>query len=127
MSGAAIVRREAGESTVLAVHGCFDGASAWALRIAMDESDARDVIIDLAPAEEACEFAASLLASYISQRRRDLRVRFHPGTVEQARVLAGYGLDRCELPPLRLDEVSAVSAEVRQPPRSPLDDAGAAA
>ena len=38
MTGAAIVRWQAGDALVLDVHGVFDGASAWALRVAMEES-----------------------------------------------------------------------------------------
>jgi hypothetical protein len=100
VTGAAIVRRHAADAVVLAVHGCFDGASAWALRIEMDESAARDFVIDLTRAEEACDFAACILASYVRQRWRDRRVRFCPGTDAHARLLAGYGLELCEPPPL---------------------------
>lgn len=78
---------------MLAVHGAFDGASAWALRVGMEESPSREFVIDLTHAEEACEFAASLLAAWSQRWRRERRVRFRPGTPEHARLLAGYGLE----------------------------------
>lgn len=106
MTGAAIVRRESGGSVFLAVHGAFDGASAWALRIAMSESEATDFVIDLTYADEACEFAACILANWVREHRRERRVRVVPGEPEHARVLAGFGLDLVDeeglLPPLAL-------------------------
>jgi hypothetical protein len=96
MTGAAIVRREADDAIVLAVYGAFDGSSAWALRIEMDESPARDFIIDLTHAEEACEFAACVLAGWARERRREKRVRFRPGSPEHVRILVGFGLDVAE-------------------------------
>jgi anti-anti-sigma regulatory factor len=93
MTGAAIVRWEAGGSVVMAVHGTFDGASAWALRNAMDESPARDFVIDLTHAAEAFEFAAGVIAAWARQWDRVKRVRFRPGAPEHLRLLAGYGLE----------------------------------
>ena len=46
MTGAAIIRREAGGTIFLTVHGAFDGASAWALRVAMEESSATEFVIN---------------------------------------------------------------------------------
>ena len=97
MTGAAIVRWKAGDAVVLAVHGAFDGASAWALRLAMEESaSVRDFVIDLTHAEEACEFAASVVSAWASQWRRHARVRFRPGSPDHARLLAGFGLELVE-------------------------------
>ncbi len=93
MTGAAIVRWAAGDTVVLAVHGAFDGASAWALRIEMEESRGRDFVIDLTHAEEACDFAAGVLAAWARRFLRTKRVRFRPGSGEHARLLAGHGLD----------------------------------
>jgi hypothetical protein len=94
MTGAAIVRWKAGDAVVLAVHGAFDGASAWALRLAMDESSSVcDFVIDLTHAEEACEFAAGLVSAWASRWRRHKRVRFRPGSPDHARLLAGFGLE----------------------------------
>ncbi|HEX9049727.1 MAG TPA: hypothetical protein VF841_04275 [Anaeromyxobacter sp.] len=93
MTGAAIVRWKAGNAVVLAVHGAFDGASAWALRLAMEESPAREFLVDLTHAVEACDFAASLLASWARGRERLKRVRFRPGCAEHARILSGHGLE----------------------------------
>lgn len=93
MTGAAIVRREDGGAEVLAVYGAFDGASAWALRVQMDASTAAEFVIDLTHAEEACEFAACILAGWARERRREKQVRFRAATREQARLLAGFGLD----------------------------------
>ncbi len=93
MTGAAIVRWEAGTAVVLAVHGAFDGASAWALRLAMEDSPAREFLVDLTHAVEACDFAASVLASWARRWERLKRVRFRPGSAEHARILAGHGLD----------------------------------
>lgn len=78
---------------MLAVHGAFDGASAWSLRIAMDESPETAFVIDLTHAEEACEFAAGLLASWARQWSRVKRVRFRPGTLQHERLLGAYGLE----------------------------------
>ncbi len=96
MTGAAIVRWEAGGAVVLAVHGAFDGASAWALRLEMEQSAAREFLVDLTHAVEACDFAASLLASWARARERVKRVRFRPGCAEHARILAGHGLELVE-------------------------------
>lgn len=94
MTGAEIVRWKAGEVVVLAVHGAFDGASAWSLRLAMEESaGASDFVIDLTHAEEACEFAAGLAAAWVARWRRHRRVRFRAGTPSHARLLACYGLE----------------------------------
>lgn len=93
MTGAAIVRWEAGDTVVLAVHGAFDGASAWALRIEMEQASARDFLVDLTHAVEACDFAAGVLASWARRWTRLKRVRFRPGDPEHARILAGHGLE----------------------------------
>jgi hypothetical protein len=93
VTGAAIVRWEAGGRVVLALHGAFDGASAWALRIAMDESPAREFLVDLSHAVEACDFAAGILASWARQWARVKKVRFRPGAAEHERLLAGHGLE----------------------------------
>jgi hypothetical protein len=93
MTGAAIVRWESAGTVVLAVHGAFDGASAWALRHAMDESPARDFVVDLTQAVEACDFAAGLLAAWARARRNAKRVRFRPGAPEHQSLLAAHGLD----------------------------------
>ena len=78
---------------VLAVHGAFDGASAGALRVEMDETAAPRFLVDLTQASEACEFAAGLLASWARQRWREKHVRFQPGSWEQARMLVAHGLE----------------------------------
>jgi anti-anti-sigma regulatory factor len=96
MTGAAIVRWQAGGSVVLAVHGAFDGASAWALRVAMEESSERHFVVDLTHAIEACEFAASVLAQFARERRRDKQVTFRPGSRAHARLLGGFGLELVE-------------------------------
>jgi anti-anti-sigma regulatory factor len=101
MTGAAIVRWQSGDAVVLAVHGAFDGASAWALRLAMEESEAARYVVDLTHAVEACEFAASILATFVQQSRRMKRVAFLPGDEGHARLLAGFGLELIE------DEVDA--------------------
>ncbi|GAO01873.1 hypothetical protein ACOQFB_15315 [Anaeromyxobacter sp. Red801] len=75
------------------MYGAFDGASAWALRVQMDESAADAFVIDLAHAEEACEFAACVLAGWVREHRREKQVRFRAATREQARLLAAFGLD----------------------------------
>jgi anti-anti-sigma regulatory factor len=96
MTGAAIVRWKAGDAVVLAVHGAFDGASAWALRIAMEDAPAERFVVDLTHAVEAFDFAASILAQFARQRWRDKRLAFIPGTPEHARLLAGHGLEVVE-------------------------------
>jgi hypothetical protein len=96
MTGAAIVRREAGGTIVLAVHGAFDGASAWALRVAMEESNAKRFVIDLTYADEAFEFAACILAGWVRENRRARAVQIVPGSPEQAFLLAGFGLELVE-------------------------------
>jgi anti-anti-sigma regulatory factor len=92
MPGAAIVRWQAGDTVVLAVHGTFDGAAAWALRLAMEELPARRFVVDLTYVVEAFDFAASLVAAFARQRWRDKRIAFRPANPEHARLLAGYGL-----------------------------------
>jgi hypothetical protein len=93
MTGASIVRWQAGNAVMLAVHGAFDGASAWSLRLAMEESASPEFLVDLTHAVEACDFAASLLASWARRWERLKRVRFRPGSAEHARILAGHGLE----------------------------------
>ncbi len=93
MTGASIVRWQAGNTAVLAVHGAFDGASAWALRLEMEESSSREFLVDLTYAIEACDFAASLLSSWARRWERLKRVRFIPGSADHARILAGHGLE----------------------------------
>jgi anti-anti-sigma regulatory factor len=93
MTGATIVRWESASAAVLAVHGAFDGASAWSLRNEMDESSAREFVIDLTHAVEACDFAACLLAAWSRQRRHAKQVRFLPGAPEHARILSAHGLE----------------------------------
>lgn len=118
MTGASIVRWEARDGIVLSVHGAFDGASAWSLRLEMDGCAARDFLVDLTHAEEACEFAASILAAWARERRREKRVRFRPGAPEHARLLRGFGLE--------VDEAAGpVPAVSRRMPA--LDDSTAAA
>ncbi len=78
---------------MLAVHGAFDGASAWSLRLEMDDSPAREFEIDLTHAVEACDFAASLLAEWARRWRRVKRVTFRPGSPDHARILSGHGLE----------------------------------
>ncbi len=77
---------------MLAVHGAFDGASAWALRNDMDESSARRFVVDLTHAIEACDFAAALLAGWL-RLHPGARLRFRPGTDEHARLLRAHGLE----------------------------------
>lgn len=96
MTGAAIVRWQRAEGIVLAVHGAFDGASAWTLRHEMDGSAAADFIVDLTHAVEACDFAASILSAWARERRRSKRVRFRPGAPEHATLLAAHGLEIVE-------------------------------
>src|SRR5512138_3558662 len=93
MTGASIVRWQSGNAVVLAVHGAFDGASAWALRLEMEESGSREFLVDLTHAVEACDFAASLLASWARRWERLKRVRFVPGSADHARILTGHGLE----------------------------------
>src|SRR5690242_16420996 len=93
MTGASIVRWEARDRIVLSVHGAFDGASAWALRLEMDGCAACEFLVDLTHAEEACDFAASVLAAWTRERRRIKRVSFLPGAPEHARLLHAFGLD----------------------------------
>ena len=93
MTGAAIIRCEAGDAIVLTVHGAFDGASAWALRLEMEASSADRFVVDLTHAEETCDFAAGILAAFARQRWRDKRIAFRPGSSAHARLLSGHGLD----------------------------------
>ncbi len=97
MTGAAIVRMEAGGTLVLALHGAFDGASAWALRVELEERGAPDVIVDLSNAEEACAFAASVLAAHARAHRLTQRLRCRAASAAHARLLAAYGLEVVEL------------------------------
>jgi anti-anti-sigma regulatory factor len=115
MTGAAIVRWQAGDALVLAVHGAFDGASAWALRVAMEESDSARYVVDLTHAVEAFEFAASILATFVRQSQRTKRVAFLAGTHEHARLLAGFGLEVIE------DEAAA-DIPIAMPSWSPEED-----
>ncbi len=96
MTGAAIIRREAGDAIVLGVHGAFDGSSAGGLRLEMDASSARDFVVDLTHAEETCEFAACIVAAWAREHRREKRVRFRPGAPEHVRLLAGFELEVVE-------------------------------
>ena len=91
MTGAAIVRWESAGAIVLAVHGAFDGASAWALRNDMDETPERDFVIDLTHAVEACDFAAVLLTAW-TRLHPDRRLRFLPGAPEHVSLLQSHGL-----------------------------------
>jgi peptidoglycan/LPS O-acetylase OafA/YrhL len=93
MTGASIVTWKEGDAVVLAVHGAFDGASAWALRVAMEDSPAARFVVDLTHAVEACEFAAGILAQFVHERRRDKRVAFRPGTAEHVALLSRFGLE----------------------------------
>lgn len=115
MTGASIVRWQTGDALVLAVHGAFDGASAWALRLAMEESAASRYVVDLTHAVEAFEFAASILATFVRQSQRTKRVSFLPGTQEHARLLAGFGLEIIE------DEAAA-DVPIAMPSWSPEED-----
>ncbi len=92
MTGAAIVRWESAGGTVMAVHGAFDGASAWALRNDMDDSAATEFVVDLTHAVETCDFAAALLAAWLRQRPGRC-LRFRPGAREHVRLLRAHGLD----------------------------------
>lgn len=98
MTGAAIVRWQEDGAVVLAVHGAFDGASAWALRLAMEETPADRYVIDLTHAIEACEFAAAVLAAWWGERRRDVALTFRPGEPEHVRLLAAFGLELEDTP-----------------------------
>ncbi|ABC81554.1 hypothetical protein Adeh_1781 [Anaeromyxobacter dehalogenans 2CP-C] len=69
----------------------------------MDESAADAFVIDLAHAEEACEFAACVLAGWVREHRREKRVRFRAATRDQARLLAAFGLDLDEGEPTAVD------------------------
>ncbi len=100
---------------MLAVHGAFDGASAWALRLAMEESVAARFVVDLTHAEEAFEFAASILATFARQCRRTKQISFLPGRPEHVRLLSGFGLDVLE------DEVAA-GLPLAPPSWSPEED-----
>ncbi len=94
MTGAAIVRWESAGAVVLAVHGAFDGASAWNLRNDMDESPAREFVVDLTHAVEAFDFAAGLLAAWArSSARQGKRLRFLPGAPEHVPLLRAHGLE----------------------------------
>jgi hypothetical protein len=92
MTGAVIVRWESAGATVLAVHGAFDGASAWALRNDMDDSPSREFVVDLTHAVEAFDFAAVVLASW-ARRRPDQRLRFRAGTPAHVTLLRAHGLE----------------------------------
>jgi hypothetical protein len=92
MTGAAIVRWESAGAVVLAVHGAFDGASAWELRNEMDESSSRAFIVDLTHAVEACDFAAVLLAAWARQRP-DRSLSFRAGAPAHVRLLRAHGLE----------------------------------
>ena len=92
MTGAAIVRWESAGAIVLAVHGAFDGASAWALRNDMDEVPGRDFVVDLTHAVEACDFAAVVLAAW-TRLHPGQRLRFLPGAPEHVALLQSHGLD----------------------------------
>ena len=92
MTGAAIVRWESAGAIVLAVHGAFDGASAWALRNDMDEAPGRDVVVDLTHAVEACDFAAVLLAAW-ARLHPGRRLRFLAGAPEHVPLLRAHGLE----------------------------------
>jgi hypothetical protein len=120
MTGAAIVRREQGDAIVLAVYGAFDGASAWALRLEMDESPAREFVVDLTHAEEACEFAACILAGWAREHRRDKRIRFRPGEDDHVRLLVAFGLEVLEVEPVATWASVDVPATGRPVPLGPL-------
>ena len=126
MTGAAIVRREAGGTVVLAVHGMFDGASAWALRVAMEESSATRFVIDLTYADEAFEFAACILAGWVREHRRVRTVQVVPGSPEQAFLLAGFGLDLVEEETLLPPVPQSLAAPVR-PGGTPAEEGEPAA
>ena len=92
MTGAAIVRWESAGAVVLAVHGAFDGASAWSLRNEMDDSPAREFVVDLTHAVEAWDFAAGLLSAW-ARARPTKRVRFRAGAPEHVTLLRAHGLE----------------------------------
>lgn len=88
------MRWESAGATVLAVHGAFDGASAWNLRNEMDDSQGREFVIDLTHAVEAFDFAAHLLAMWArGAARTGKRLRFLPGAPEHAALLRAHGLE----------------------------------
>jgi hypothetical protein len=95
MTGAAIVRWESAGAVVLAVHGAFDGASAWALRNDMDESPGRDFVVDLTHAVEACDFGAVLLAAWVRQRP-GRHLRFRAEAPAHLKLLRAHGLEVCD-------------------------------
>jgi hypothetical protein len=95
MTGAAIVRWESAGAVVLAVHGAFDGASAWALRNDMDDAPGRAFVVDLTHAVEACDFAAVLLAAW-ARLHPGRRLRFLPGAPEHVALLRAHGLELVE-------------------------------
>ncbi len=112
MTGAAIVRWESAGAIVLAIHGAFDGASAWSLRHAMDDSPALTFIVDLTHAVEACDFAAVLLSTW-ARARPAKRLRFRAGAPEHVTLLEAHGLEVIE------DGEDALSPDVGVPlPRS---------
>lgn len=86
------MRWESAGAVVLAVHGSFDGASAWTLRNDMDDCSAQDFVVDLTHAVEACDFAAVLLAAWLRQRP-GRRLRFRPGTAAHVKLLLAHGLE----------------------------------
>ena len=65
----------------------FDGASAWALRLEMEASPADRFVVDLTHAEEACDFAAGILAAFAREGWTAERVFQGPPH-------AGFGLVR---------------------------------
>lgn len=111
MTGAAVVRWESGGATVLAVHGAFDGASAWTLRHEMDEGAGPEFVVDLTHAVEACDFAAAILAAW-SRQRPDRHLSFRPGAPDHARILRAHGLE------VLSDEADLAPTLAFPPPRS---------
>ena len=81
-----------GAAIVLAVHGAFDGASAWALRNDMDETPDRDFVVDLTHTVEAWDFAAVVLAAW-TRLHPGQRLRFLPGAPEHVALLGAHGLE----------------------------------
>ncbi|MFT3916161.1 MAG: hypothetical protein QM704_19400 [Anaeromyxobacteraceae bacterium] len=98
MTGADIVGFTDGEAVVLAVHGAFDGAAAWTLRLRMEELGARRFLVDLHGAEEACDFAAGLLASWSRQHAR-VTLTFRTADPGHARLLEAHGLEVAQVDP----------------------------
>ena len=49
--------------------------------------------VDLTGAEESCDFAAGLLASWTRRWGRSKRVRFRAGSAEHVRLLVAHGLE----------------------------------